>query len=74
MQVIPPHLVGVELAVGELVEGVEGDFSGAHIVQVAAAVDAQIGADGEPQVSLPPAAPVLQHQPCYGAPLANSST
>lgn len=42
------HLVGVELAVGQLVEGVQGNLGGADVVEVAAAVDAQVGADGEP--------------------------
>jgi hypothetical protein len=67
------HLLRIKLPIRQLVEWVQGDVCGPDIIQVPAAVYAQVCANGQPQMALALAAPVLQNEPCNGAPLAHPS-
>lgn len=58
------HLFGGEDSIGQLVEGVHGDVLGPGIIQVTPAVNAQVRADGDPHVLVPPHPPILHYQPC----------
>ena len=48
--------------VGQVIEREGFDVTGAHVLQVALGVDVEIVRDGEPEVFLAPAQPVLKDQ------------
>jgi hypothetical protein len=50
----------------------QGDVGGPDIIQIAAAVNLEIGPDRQPQVAPAAAAPVLENQPRDGAALADT--